>query len=342
MAEEKIVFLDVEPWEEEKLKEYVKEEGIEAEVVFDSRSANEIDLETVKDATVLSVFIHSKLDREILERLDKLKFVVTRSTGFDHIDLDYCKQRGIVVCNIPDYGDNTVAEFTMLLILALVRKFNRVSRAIKKDVRIDPKQLRGNDLFGKTIGIVGAGRIGSYVAKLAHGFGMKILYYDIRKNETIESNYGAKKVELEELLKNSDIITLHLPLTKETRHIINSENIKLVKKGAFFVNTARGELVETKALVEALSNGVLSGVALDVIEGEKILKKEVDVIRKEPSYDELLSAFTGHVLLKFDNVILTPHIAYNTWEALERIVQKTVKTIKEYLNGNVELYNRVA
>ena len=150
----------------------------------------------------------------------------------------------------------------------------------------------------------------------------------------------SKKVRLDTLLKNSDIVTLHLPLTDKTKHIINKKNIKLFKKGSILINTARGGLVETEALIYGLKKGILKGVALDVIEGEKVLKEELDVLRKQPSYEELRNALIGHALLKFENVIITPHLAYNTWEALERIDKKTVETIYNFLKGK-RLYNRV-
>ena len=332
----RILFLDCEEWEAKKIREYAEKYNLKVEINYSDLASYKGD---VSDVQILSIFINSKVNKEQLKRMPSLKLIVTRSTGFDHIDLDACKKRNIHVCNIPDYGSNTVAEFTFLLILALVRRFRRIENFIRREVEMDASKLRGFDLAGKTIGIIGAGRIGSYVAKLAHAFEMKLLYYDLRKNEAIDK-LGGRKVSLEYLLSNSDIITLHLPLNDKTYHIINKENIKLIKDDAFLVNTARGGLVETEALVKALRNGKIAGVALDVFEGEEVIKYGADIIKHKADYEELRNALLTHVLVGFENVIITPHIAYNTFEALTRIVERTFDTIRNYMEGR-ELYNRI-
>jgi len=333
----KILFCDVEDWEKEKLERILEKSGIK-EYVIEKRSVNEIP--DISNFTVISPFIYSKIDEKEIERAKNLKLIVTRSTGFDHIDMEKCKKRKITVCNIPDYGTSTVAEYTVLLILALLRKFKQVIKAIEKEVEINPEKLRGNDLKGKVVGIIGAGRIGTEVAKILHSFQTKILYFDIRENNIIEEKYRGKRVSLEELLRNSDIITLHVPLTPSTYHLINKKNITLIKKNAILVNTSRGSVVETEALIYALENDMLKGVALDVFEGEEIIKKELDVLKRDVDYTEIKKALAAHVLSKFENVILSPHIAYNTEEALERILEKTIETIKRFQEGK-ELYNKL-
>ncbi|WFO75112.1 hypothetical protein J4526_08570 [Desulfurococcaceae archaeon MEX13E-LK6-19] len=331
----KIVFLELEGWEEPIIRRELSGHDL---VLLKEKLAPEI-ISRISDAEILSIFIYSRITRDVLEQLPRLKAIVTRSTGYDHIDLDACRERGVEVYNIPDYGSNTVAEFTFLLIMALLRRL----KEIQESKWFDPVKLRGHELQGKTIGVVGTGRIGSYVVKLAHAFGMKILAYDIYPRKELVEKYGVKYVDLETLLKNSDIITLHLPLTKETYHLINRNNIHLIKRGAILVNTARGPLVETEALVEALDKGILAGAALDVIEGERVLREEMDIIygRKEYSLEELKKGLEAHILMKYPNVIITPHIAYNTWEAVHRILDKTINTIKQVLEGK-QPSNKVA
>ncbi|MEM2217663.1 MAG: NAD(P)-dependent oxidoreductase, partial [Thermofilaceae archaeon] len=168
------------------------------------------------------------------------------------------------VFKVPDYGSSTVAEYTILLALMLMRKMKIIGfDSLPDKSSFSLERLRGRELAGKTIGIVGTGRIGSHVAKLAHAFGMKILAYDVLENEELKKLYGVLYVDLDALLSSSDIVTLHLPLTHETRHLINTRNITKIKQGAILINTSRGGLVETEALFEALDKGILAGAALD-------------------------------------------------------------------------------
>lgn len=331
----RICFTELEGWEEGIIRREL--EGFE--LTLTTKSVNELPPSILKDIDVLSTFIYSKVNRDLLLKMKKLKLIVTRSTGFDHIDLDACRELGITVCNIPEYGTNTVAEFTFLLILALMRKFKRILKAVEEG-KFSVIDLRGHDLRGKTIGIIGTGRIGSYVARLAHAFDMKILGYDIVKRDYLVKNYGVKYVDLKTLLSNSDIVTLHLPLTKDTYHIINRETLKYVKKGAIIVNTARGALIDTEALIEALNEGIISGAALDVVEAEELMYEDIDVIlhRAEPKTWKILLA--NQYLIRHPNVILTPHIAYNTWEALQRILKDTLETIRRFQVGE-KLRNRI-
>ena len=268
---------------------------------------------------MLSVFINSKISSELLSRFTKLKFIFTRSTGFDHIDLRECKEKGVKVCNVPDYGSQTVAEFTFFLMLSLFRKINfSNSNSVKFS--------RGKELYGKTIGIIGAGKIGSNVGRIAKSFEMKIIYYNRSISEYLEG-IGAKKVDLEYLLKNSDIVTIHVPLNEGTFHLINKENIKLMKKDAVIINTARGAVLDTDAVIDALDLKIIGGVALDVIEGEEFSGREMEIIRKKENYDVLKNVLERSLLRNFENAILTPHIAYDTEEALSRIVESTCENI---------------
>ena len=323
----KIAFLELEGWEEDIIRKRLSSH----ELYLSRDVLNEKILNEIKDIDILSVFINSKVDCDTLKALSNLRAIVTRSTGYDHIDVNICTRRGIKVYNIPDYGSNTVAVFTFLLILSLMRMIQNV---IKYEAT-SHIELRGHDLKNKIIGVLGTGRIGTYVIKLAHAFGMKILAYDKYPKEELVKKYQVEYVDLETILKNSDIITLHLPYFKETHHIINSDNIKLIKEGVILVNTSRGGLIETKAIIEALESGKLNGVALDVIEAEKIMKFDNDIIygSKTASFEELKNVLAAYKLKEYPQVILTPHIAYNTWEAVNRILEKTLTLIEEIARG---------
>jgi len=323
----RIAFLELEGWEKDIIEEKLKGHDL---ILLKEKLSDEV-IDKIKDVEILSVFIYSRITSEVLDKLPRLKAIVTRSTGYDHIDMEACRKKGIHVYNIPDYGSNTVAEFTFLLIMALYRKL----KEIWESKWVDPVKFRGHELQGKIIGVVGTGRIGSHVVKLAHAFGMRILAYDLYPRKELIEKYNVKYVDLETLLRESDIITLHLPLTKETYHLINRDNIKSIKKGAILINTARGSLVETEAIVEALDKGILAGVALDVVEGEQVLREEIDIIygRKQYSLEELKKGLEAHVLMKYPNAIITPHIAYNTWEAVHRILDTTIETIKQIIKG---------
>lgn len=326
----KAVFFDVSELENNRINEFSEEnKGIDI-------TAYKSDITSAKGedygAEVISIFINSQLRKETLDKFTNLKLVLTRSTGFDHIDIDECKRRGIKLCNVPDYGDNTVAEFTFFLILSLLRGIN-LTRSVSANT------APGDELEGKTIGIVGVGRIGTKVAEIANAFGMKILYNSHKNNQLVDS-IGGSKVELKELLNSSNVVTLHVPLTKDTYHLINKDNIKYMKKGSYLVNTSRGAVVETEAIIEGIESKTLAGAALDVIEGEEFAGKEMEIIRKGENYDLIKLALEDSILKKYDNVILTPHIAYNTHEALERIIDETLENLSNMLKGK-ELRNVV-
>ena len=326
----KAVFFDVSELENNRINEFSEEnKGIDI-------TAYKSDITSAKGedygAEVISIFINSQLRKETLDKFTNLKLVLTRSTGFDHIDIDECKRRGIKLCNVPDYGDNTVAEFTFFLILSLLRGIN-LTRSVSANTAL------GDELEGKTIGIVGVGRIGTKVAEIANAFGMKILYNSHKNNQLVDS-IGGSKVELKELLNSSNVVTLHVPLTKDTYHLINKDNIKYMKKGSYLVNTSRGAVVETEAIIEGIESKTLAGAALDVIEGEEFAGKEMEIIRKGENYDLIKLALEDSILKKYDNVILTPHIAYNTHEALERIIDETLENLSNMLKGK-ELRNVV-
>ena len=323
----KIAFFEAHEWEKPYLKEKLKNHNI---LLFKD-TINEANINKFKDADIVSVFIYSKLDDKILNKLKNLKLIATRSTGFDHIDLNECRKRKITVCNVPAYGENTVAEHTFALILNLTRK---IHKAWERTRRLDFSQegLRGIDLRGKTLGVIGVGNIGKHVVRIAKGFEMDVIAFDVFKINGLEKKLGFKYVNFEYLLGNSDIISLHCPYNKKTHHLINKNNIKKIKKGALLINTARGALIETNALVNALDSGILSGAGLDVLEDECLIKEDAQVMSRHfPDKCDMKVILQDHILAKKDNVIITPHNAFNSVEALQRILDTTIGNIRGFL-----------
>lgn len=325
----KVVFFEIEDWE----KDYFKKELKENELSFFNEKLSDENLGLVTDFQIISVFTDSQIGEEILSKLPNLKLITTRATGFDNIDVDSSKNHGVLVCNVPTYGENTVAEHTFGLILNLSRRIYKSIQSVKENGFI-PDGLRGFELKRKTLGILGTGHIGSHVARIARGFEMNILAYDINQDKKLAKNLGFKYVTLEDLLKSSDIITLHLPYNKHTHHLINSENINLIKKGAYLINTARGGIVETGALVSALDQGILAGAGLDVLEEECYIKEERELLTKGfPEKCDIKTMLQNHILMERDDVIITPHNAFNSTEALERILETTVENVKAFVKG---------
>ncbi len=328
----RIAFFEVNKFEEKILKrEFEKEylKGFNFEIIKEPLGFQTVD--KVHKNDIISVFIYSKIDENLVKELKKknVKFITTRSTGFNHIDLKACKKAGIIVSNVPCYGAVTVAEYTFALILSISRKIIEAQRRAKRG-NFSLDNLRGFDLQGKTLGVIGTGRIGREVVRIARGFEMNVICFDAYINKEVEKE--VEYVKLEELLKKSDIITLHLPLLKSTYHILNKNNIPLIKKGAVLINTARGELIETDAFIDALDSGRISYAGLDVLEGEKALKsyEELKSLRDK---EQLKTALKSIHLIKRDNVIVTGHNAFNTDEALERIVKTTIGNLISYVKG---------
>jgi D-lactate dehydrogenase len=326
----KIVFFEIEKWEEELVKNALPEH----QLVFTQEKLNKDDCVKYKDAEVISPFIYSSITQQVLSGLLNLKFIATRSVGFDHIDMDLVKQKGVVVSNIPKYGGDTVAQHTIALILAISRKLiPSVERTKHGDFSLEG--LSGFDLYGKTLGVIGAGHIGRKVIDIAKCFGMQILVYTRTKDEKLVMDDKISYAEnLDHLLSSSDIITLHVPHTPETEHIINMGNLDKVKKGAVLINTARGPLVETQAVLEGVEKGIFSAVGLDVLEEEGPLKEERELLTSEfLKCCDPKTALMNHILLTREEVIITPHNAFNSREALAQIIDTTISNIKAYLMG---------
>ncbi len=333
----KAVFFETAPWERKFLTQALKKSGLK--IQFVSEPLHESTVSAARDADIISVFIYSQVNRALLAKLKKVRLIATRSTGFDHIDLRVCKTRKIAVSNVPSYGENTVAEHTFALILALSRNLHKAYvRTTKGDFSLEG--LQGFDLKGKTIGVVGAGKIGLHVIKMAKGFGMNVLAYDVRQNSFLSEVLDFEYVSMPELLRQSDIVSLHVPYAPDSHHMINRKTFSHMKRGALLINTARGGLVDTDALVWALDQKIISGAGLDVLEGEELIKEEGQLVKKDFSKKKLATLLKNHILLHHENVVITPHIAFDSREALQRILETTAGNIQRFLENNpVNLVN---
>jgi len=328
----KIAYFSAEPWE----KEYVAKRLPKNDVLFYDGHVNANPEVSEPDAEALSVFVDSKIGEPQLARFPKLKWVATRSTGFDHIDLAACAKRGIGVANVPSYGENTVAEFAFALILALSRRIIEAHDLISRTGTFTQEHLRGFDLAGKTLGVVGCGHIGVNAIRIGNGFGMKVLGFDVRQDAALAQKLGFSYAGLDELLASSDIITLHVPYNAHTRHLLNRDNMKKIKRGATLINTSRGGIVETEALIGALKDGTISCAGLDVLEeeGEMSETEELALLTaKHPNESALKAVLADRYLIDHPCVIVTPHIAFDTDEAVKRIVDTTLENLKAFIAG---------
>ncbi len=268
---------------------------------------------TCKDAEVISTFITTKFPKEILTQLPNLKLLCTRSVGFDHIDNAYCAERGIIVAHVPDYGSHVIAEHVFALLLATLRHIQEGNRRVTSGV-FDYRGLRGMTLQGKTLGIIGTGKIGKKVAEIAHGFGMKILAFDVYQAPEIVEKYGVQYVTQDELYAQSDIISLHAPSLPSTKGMINRESIAKMKNGVIIVNTARGALINAKDLVEALDAGKVKHALLDVLEHESSMEED-------------------SALVKHPKVITTPHIAFYADDSVRNMYNDCFESIAQWQKG---------
>ncbi|MHA3771459.1 NAD(P)-dependent oxidoreductase [Verrucomicrobiota bacterium sgz303538] len=309
--------------------------------------------EVPADAQIVSVFIESKIDSAFLSQHPALRFVATRSTTSDHIDLEACAARGVTVSHVPLYGKYTVAEHTFALLLALSRRLRQAMEANRKR-SFSYEALRGVRLRRKTLGVVGAGTIGLRVLHLARAFGMNCIACDIHRRPELAARVGFEYVEFSQLLACSDVISLHATLTPETYHMLNRETFAQCRPGVMIINTARGSLIESKALLEALDAGIVGGAGLDVLEDERLFHSELSALvssqiidhlhagfpEREPRASdperikELISLVHNEELLSRPNVVFTPHIAYNSAEAIEFLNRTTTSNIEGFLNGH--------
>ena len=323
----KIAFFEVKDWEKDILPRYARKLNAD---VFTQELEESLDI--AAEYEIISCFIYSDLSAKNLQKLPRLKMIATRSTGFDHIDLEYCRKKKITVCNVPSYGENTVAEHAFALILALSRRIVEGVQRVRQG-GFSPVGLTGFDLKGKTLGVIGVGNIGQWMVRYGKAFGMKVLGVTHSPHPEMEKKLGYQRVSLEVCLAESDVITIHVPYTPHTHHLINKQNIKKIKKGAILINTSRGPVVETEAILWALENKILAGAGLDVLEEEEILDDPTALFSQYISRDDLSELVTAHLLREKPNVLITPHNAFNTKEAIERIIKTTCENIKKFTKG---------
>ena len=309
------------------------------DIKFFDYSLNEDTVKKLSDedkdgAYIVSVFIDSFLSCKVINSFKNLRIISTRSTGFDHINKKACVERNINVINVAGYGQTAVGEFTFGLILNLLRKICQADFDIKTG-DYKNKTYSGTDLSGLTLGVIGTGATGAYVCNLARAFGVKLLAYDVNEKRELASKCGVKYTTFENLLMNSDIVSLHLPFTGDNYHMFSEREVGLMKEGSYFINVARGELVDNMYLKRMLESGKLKGAALDVIACQNVCSscKEFSDALEVSS----LSCFEDSLVVKelkmMPNVILTPHIAYESKNAVNTILKLTFDGIRDCING---------
>ena len=268
----------------------------------------------------------------MLKQFKNLRIIATRSYGYGHIDLDYCIEHNIAVLNVEQYGEEAVAQYAIALIIVLVRNMLPAILDMKNH-KINYKHYEGKKLNNLTLGIIGCGQIGSAVAKIANYFGMKVLIHSYMQNPELDS--FCDFVSLDELLSESDVISLHLLYTGDNYHLIGKEEFEKMKDGVVFVNTARGELLDIKALYDNLVKGKVKAAALDVLECEFLSTHpgELSNVIKDSESHCVETALVTQKLFNMDNVIITPHIAYNTHESVNYLLTKTFNNIRDYIKG---------
>jgi D-lactate dehydrogenase len=296
---------------------------------------NELSVDAIghcSGAEIISTFVYSRLSADVLKNFKDLKLISTRSTGYNNVDMEYCKNHGIKVANVAGYGEITVAEYAIGLLLALARKIVFSNGKLKGGV-VKVEDDMGVDLSGKTVGVIGTGAIGRHFVKLCHAFGCNVLAHDPFPNQKLADSGICTYVSLDNLLSASDIIALHCPSTAENHHFINNETIGKMKDGVYLINTARGELISQLDLYEAIVTGKIGGAALDVLDYEDvIIKNDVDVV-KNSDKNVAVTSLVNAKLLQLPNVIITPHIAFNSSDAVLRILNSSIGTILDFIDG---------
>jgi len=280
-----------------------------------------------KGYKVVCAFVNDNLGKDTIAALSNagVKLVALRCAGYDNVDLDACHENEIEVVRVPAYSPYAVAEHAISLLMTLNRKIHRSYSRVKEG-NFSLEGLVGFDMYGKTAGVIGTGKIGRCLINILLGFGCKVLCYDIYPSKELEGKEGVQYVSLDDLLAKSDVISLHAPLTKETRHMLDDTAFGKMKKGVLFVNTSRGALVDSKALISAIEKGIVAAAGLDVYEDEKAYFFEDH--SDKPIKDDVLARLTS-----FNNVIITGHQAFLTEEAIINIANTTLENISLFLEG---------
>ena len=282
-----------------------------------------------KGCEAVCVFVNDKISEQVLQELKSLgvRLVALRCAGYNNVDLQAAKRLGIAVARVPEYSPHAIAEHAVALLLALNRKLVRATQRVR-DGNFLLEGLVGFDLFGKTVGVVGTGKIGATFARIMHGFGCRLLASDPVRNEALAKELGLEYCDFPVLLEQSDIVSLHLPLTPESWHLINADSIGRLKRGATLINTGRGGLIETEALIAALKSGGVGAAGLDVYEEEE------GVFFADHSGTVLTDEKLAWLLM-CPNVLITAHQAFLTKEALQQLAVVTVRNLRALANGEV-------
>lgn len=319
----KVIVFDTHAFEQDFLAAKLKNH----QVTFVAVKLNESTVNLAEGFEAVVVFIHDEVSAPILALLRKkgIFFLITRSAGFNHIDIQAAKALNIRVANVPKYSPYAVAEHAIALMLALNRKIIRAHHRLM-DLNFSLNGLIGFDMHGKTVGIIGLGKIGRVVAHILSGFGCTLLGYDIQPDETVKKDCGINFTSLDEIYQRADIITLHAPLTAQTRYLINKDSLAKMKKGVMLINTSRGGLVNTREVIASLKSGQIGYLGLDVYEEENALFFE------DHSEDILQDDVIAR-LMTFPNVLITSHQAFLTQEALENIAKTTAETLDCFAAG---------
>lgn len=297
----------------------LKKEGFEVSVYKKDNPIPRKELiKKVKDCDALISLLSDRIDKEVIDNMKQCKVIANYAVGFNNIDVDYAKRKGIVVTNTPDVLTDSTADLAMALVLACARRLPEAEKFVrdKKFVGWKPKLFLGVELRNKYFAILGAGRIGSAVAERAYSFGCKIIYYSKSHNKYLDKKFSAKKLSLNALLKKADIVSLHLPLNSKTNNLLNASKLSLLKKSAIFINTARGEIVDEKFLIDMLKENKIFSAGFDVFENEPKLNPE---------------------FYKLKNVILLPHIGSATVEARNKMSLLAAKNVINVLSGKAAL-----
>lgn len=282
-------------------------------------------LEAVKDADALYCTLNERVDRELIDSAPRIRVVGTMSVGVDHIDVEYATSKGIYVVHTPGVLTETTADFAWALLMAAARRVVEADRMVREGrwtIPWAPTMMLGHDVHGKKLGIIGLGRIGAAVARRANGFNMEIMYYDVVRREDLERELGVRFTSLEELLREADFVSIHVPLTPETRRLIGERELRLMKPTAVLVNTARGPVVDEEALYRALKEGWIAAAGLDVFEVEPLPPDSP--------------------LTKLENVVLAPHIGSASHDTRNRMAEYAAEGVVKILRGEEppNLYNR--
>lgn len=321
----KVAWFDAEDWE----KEYVEDRAGDLEIEFYEESLTEENVEKAEGCDAVSVFVDSRVNENVIEEFDGF-LVACRSTGYDHVATRKAKKEGVQICNVPEYGDNTVAEHTFGLILALSRKIYSAIRKVEEG-EFNHEGLRGFDLEGKKLGVIGTGSIGQHVIKIANGFGMHVIASDPQPDYQAAEELGFMYVSKDDLLEQADIVTLHCPLVEATKHILGEEDFKRMDE-TLLVNTARGGLVDTEALIDALENDSVKAAGLDVLEEECYIDDDISYLSEMEEECDPEIILEDHILMDRDDVLITPHNAFNSIEALHRIADTTLENLRHQRN----------